>query len=84
MPHAANSQINKMMKCLIPILLLLQLMLAFSCDKEYRCNCTQVVGTLDTTFTLTGEGRNAQVTCDAFDSEETTFGVTKTVDCEPF
>jgi hypothetical protein len=38
---------------------------------------------IDTTFTLTGEGENPKKTCDAFDSEETTFGITKTVDCEP-
>lgn len=54
-----------------------------SCKKEYRCDCLQDVMGIDTTFTLTGEGSDAKKTCDAFDSEETTFGITKTVDCEP-
>ncbi len=58
---------------------------AASCKKEYRCNCAQDVnGGFDTTFTLTGEGTTARKACDAFDSEETDFGITKTVDCEPF
>ncbi len=56
-----------------------------SCDKEYTCNCMQhVTGGYDTTFTLAGEGRNGKTTCDAFDSETTDFGITKTVDCEPY
>ena len=55
-----------------------------SCDKEYRCDCYQDVSGFDTTYTLVGEGRDANKTCDAFDSETTEFGITKTVDCEPF
>lgn len=54
------------------------------CDKSYRCNCYQDVMGIDTTFDLTGEGRDAQKTCDAFDSETTEFGITKTIDCEPY
>lgn len=55
-----------------------------SCDKSYRCNCYQDVMGIDTTFDLTGEGRDAQKTCDAFDEETTEFGITKTIDCEPY
>lgn len=55
-----------------------------SCDKEFRCDCYQDVSGFDTTYTLVGEGRDANKTCDAFDSETTEFGITKTVDCEPF
>ena len=55
-----------------------------SCDKEFRCDCYQDVSGFDTTYTLVGEGRDANKTCDAFDSETTDFGITKTVDCEPF
>ncbi len=55
-----------------------------SCDKEYTCNCYQDVMGIDTTFNLTGQGRDPKATCDAFDSEVTEFGITKTVDCEPY
>jgi hypothetical protein len=55
-----------------------------SCDKEYRCDCYQDVMGIDTSFTLVGEGRDANKVCDAFDSETTEFGITKTIDCQPF
>ena len=72
------------MKRLIPVFILTLLSLfTIACKKEYRCTCLQDVMGIDTTFTLTGEGENPKKTCDAFDSEETTFGLTKTVDCEP-
>lgn len=38
----------------------------------------------DTTYTLVGEGRDEQEVCDNFDSSTTEFGITKTVDCEPY
>jgi len=63
------------------LLLLTSLM---GCDKEYSCNCYQDVMGIDTTFNLVGEGRDPKTTCDAFDSETTEFGITKTVDCEPY
>ncbi len=56
----------------------------FSCDKEYTCNCFQDVAGIDTTFTVAGEGYSGQKVCDAFDSETTEFGITKTIDCEPY
>ena len=66
------------------ILICMLVILIVSCKKEYRCNCEQDVAGIDTTFTLTGEGTNAGKACDQFDSEETEFGITKTVDCEPY
>ncbi len=55
-----------------------------SCGKEFRCDCQQDVAGIDTSYTLVGEGRDGQKVCDAFDSETTEFGITKTIDCEPF
>lgn len=73
------------MKKIISVCLLLTICIfTNACKKEYRCNCLQDVMGIDTTFTLTGEGSDPEKTCNAFDSEETTFGITKTVDCEPY
>jgi hypothetical protein len=55
-----------------------------SCDKEYQCDCYQDVMGIDTTYSLVGHGRDAEDVCNAFDSETTEFGITKTVDCEPY
>ncbi|HNE47467.1 MAG TPA: hypothetical protein PK511_15410 [Chitinophagales bacterium] len=55
-----------------------------SCEKEYQCDCYQDVMGIDTTYSLVGHGRDAQDVCNAFDSETTEFGITKTVDCEPY
>lgn len=54
-----------------------------SCDKTFQCTCSQDVAGIDTTFTVTGQGHNAGPTCDAFDSETTEYGITKTIDCQP-
>ena len=58
--------------------------LCSSCSKEFRCDCKQDVAGIDTSYTLVGAGRDGKSACDAFDSETTDFGITKTVDCEPF
>ena len=51
---------------------------------SFRCDCYQDVMGFDTTYTLVGEGRDEQAVCDNFDSSTTDFGITKTVDCEPY
>lgn len=63
---------------------LLLISLFSRCDKTFRCDCYQDVMGFDTTYTLVGEGRDAQKVCDAFDNETTDFGITKTVDCKPY
>ena len=54
------------------------------CDKTFRCDCDQEVMGFDTTYTLVSEGQDEQAVCDNFDSSTTDFGITKTVDCEPY
>ncbi|MFI5171031.1 MAG: hypothetical protein ACHQFW_01505 [Chitinophagales bacterium] len=72
------------MKNTIALIIILLALVCSSCDKEFRCDCNQDVGGLDTSYTLVGEGRSAKKVCDAFDSESIEFGITTTIDCEPF
>ncbi|MBK8345009.1 MAG: hypothetical protein IPL12_18055 [Bacteroidetes bacterium] len=66
------------------LVVIIALLFATGCDKTYSCDCYQDVMGYDTTYTLVGEGRDAQKVCDAFDSETNEFGITKTVNCEPY
>lgn len=76
--------IFRLMKPQYYLVVIIALLLATGCDKTYSCDCYQDVMGYDTTYTLVGEGRDAQNVCDAFDSETTEFGITKTVNCEPY
>lgn len=76
--------IFRLMKPQYYLVVIITLMFATGCDKTYSCDCYQDVMGYDTTYTLVGEGRDAQKVCDAFDSETTEFGITKTVNCEPY
>lgn len=76
--------IFRLMKPQYYLVVIIALLFATGCDKTYSCDCYQDVMGYDTTYTLVGEGRDAQKVCDAFDSETTELGITKTVNCEPY